>query len=128
MRRSGTNSAIMKIVMTLLVRDEEDILEDTIAYHLAQGVDFFIITDHQSTDRTPDILSKYREAGVAEVLHQADPGFYQGEWVTAMARRAATSLYSTALASPSGSEWNAKCSANSTACSSNRAEYWASTA
>jgi len=80
----------MRLVMTLLVRNEEDILEAHLAYHLAQGIDFFIITDHNSTDRTPDILSKYRQAGVAEVLHQSDPGYYQGEWVTSMARRAAT--------------------------------------
>ena len=40
----------MKLVMTLLVRDEEDIVEDHLVYHLNQGVDFVIATDNNSVD------------------------------------------------------------------------------
>ncbi|MEI8227704.1 MAG: glycosyltransferase family 2 protein [Planctomycetota bacterium] len=79
----------MKIVMTLLVRDEEDILDHNLRYHLAQGVDFFIVMDHMSTDGTPEILDAYRRAGVAEVIPQKHAGYLQGQWVTSMARRAA---------------------------------------
>ena len=32
-------STAMKLVMTLLVRDEEDIVADNLDFHLAQGVD-----------------------------------------------------------------------------------------
>ena len=46
----------MKLVMTLLVRDEEDILAQNLEHHLAQGVDFFVVTDNGSIERTPDIL------------------------------------------------------------------------
>lgn len=79
----------MKIVMTLLVRDEEDILDDNLRYHLARGVDFFIVMDHMSADGTPGILEAYRRAGVAEVIRQEHAGYLQGQWVTWMARRAA---------------------------------------
>lgn len=75
--------------MTLLVRDEEDILDQNLRYHLARGVDFFIVMDHMSTDGTPDILDAYRRVGVAEVILQKHAGYLQGQWVTWMARRAA---------------------------------------
>jgi hypothetical protein len=38
----------MKLVMTLLVRDEQDILADNLDFHLAQGVDEVIVTDNGS--------------------------------------------------------------------------------
>ena len=59
----------MRLVMTLKVRDEEDVLEANLRYHLAQGIDFFIVTDNGSVDRTPEILSRYQAAGL---LHRAD--------------------------------------------------------
>jgi hypothetical protein len=79
----------VKIVMTLLVRDEEDILDHNLRYHLAQGVDFFLVMDHMSTDGTMGILDNYRRAGLAEVFPQKHAGYLQGQWVTWMARRAA---------------------------------------
>lgn len=39
-----------KITMTLLVRNEADILEDNIRFHHAMGVDSFIVMDNLSTD------------------------------------------------------------------------------
>ena len=51
-----------RIVMTLLCRDEEDIIGYNIAYHLAQGVDFVIATDNASRDRTPLVLSSRSRA------------------------------------------------------------------
>lgn len=39
-----------KVVMTLLIRDEEDILEANLAFHLAQGVERFIVMDHLSSE------------------------------------------------------------------------------
>ena len=49
----------MKIVMTMLVRDEEDILDAQLAFHLNAGVDFVIATDHRSEDGTTEILERY---------------------------------------------------------------------
>ncbi|MEA2356013.1 MAG: hypothetical protein QOD61_2142, partial [Solirubrobacteraceae bacterium] len=45
--------------MTLVVRNEEEILETNLDYHFAQGVDFALVTDHDSTDGTPEILDRY---------------------------------------------------------------------
>ncbi|HJM57083.1 MAG TPA: hypothetical protein QF446_07130 [Planctomycetota bacterium] len=42
---------LVRLVMTLLVRNEEDILATNIEYHLARGVDFIIATDNLSDDR-----------------------------------------------------------------------------
>jgi Glycosyl transferase family 2 len=82
----------MKLVMTLKVRDEEDVLGSNLRYHLAQGIDFFIVTDNGSVDRTPEILSAYQRAGLMHLLDDDSPDYFamHGEWVSRMARLAAT--------------------------------------
>jgi hypothetical protein len=78
--------------MTLKVRDEEDILADNLRFHLAQGVDFFVVTDNGSTDSTGEILEGYERAGLAEVTREPSADLHDRghEWVTKMARAAAT--------------------------------------
>ena len=49
----------MLLVYVTVVRDEEEILEANIAYHLAQGVDFVLVADHGSVDATPKILDSF---------------------------------------------------------------------
>ena len=80
----------MKLVMTLLVRDEEDVLAANIDYHRAMGVDFFICTDNKSEDSTPDIIKSYVDAGIAHYIYEGDDNYDQTRWVTRMARLAAT--------------------------------------
>src|SRR5262245_46086870 len=80
----------MRIVMTLLVRDEEDILDEQISFHRAAGVDFFVVTDHDSRDGTLAILGRYAERGVLHVLRETGTEKRQSEWVTRMARMAGT--------------------------------------
>ena len=76
--------------MTLLVRDERDIVEEHLAFHLAAGVDEVIVTDHASTDGTEEVLARYERDGRVRVLREPDGPFRQREWVTHMARLAAT--------------------------------------
>jgi hypothetical protein len=80
----------MRLVMTLLVRDEADIVDAQIAFHLHAGVDFVIATDNRSQDGTTQILERYERAGVLHLLHEDGDDARQQEWVTRMARLAAT--------------------------------------
>ena len=72
----------MKLVMTLLVRDEEDIVEDHLVYHLNQGVDFVIATDNNSVDGTRDVLERFQRLGYVEVIDEPDDTYDQWRWVT----------------------------------------------
>ena len=80
----------MRLVMTLLVRNAAGILRDNLEFHLAQGVDFFIITDNGSEDCTADLVREYVDAGLAELIYEAGDDYSQWRWVTRMARRAMT--------------------------------------
>jgi hypothetical protein len=80
----------MKLVMTLLVRDEADIVDAQIAFHLAAGVDFVIATDNRSEDATTDVLERYEREGRLRLLREDGDDLRQSEWVTRMARLAAT--------------------------------------
>ena len=79
----------MKLVMTLLVRDEEDILALNLEHHLAQGIDSFIVTDNGSRDNTQTILESYKNRGLIEVINEPAETYDQATWVTRMAERAA---------------------------------------
>ena len=78
----------MKLVQTLVVRDEVDIVDDQIAYHLNAGVDFVIASDHQSVDGTTDVLERYvREGHLRRIAVEGE--MRDGPWRTHMARLAA---------------------------------------
>jgi hypothetical protein len=74
--------------MTLLVRDEIDIIRTFLDFHFAEGVDFIIVTDNGSLDGTVDVLAEYQSAGRIEVIHEPPSDYSQGPWVTRMAQRA----------------------------------------
>ena len=76
--------------MTLLVRDEEDIVADNLDFHLAQGVDEVIVTDNGSVDGTLEILRSYEARGLVRIIVEPTDDYSQGRWVTRMARLAAT--------------------------------------
>ena len=80
----------MKLVMTLLARDEADVVDAQLAFHLHAGVDLVIATDNRSQDGTTEILERYERAGRLVLLREEGEDMRQGEWVTRMARLAAT--------------------------------------
>ncbi len=73
------------VIMTLLVRDEADIIERHLRYHANRDIDGLIVTDHQSGDGTRDILEQYKKEGVILALID-EPGvaFDQVAWVHRM--------------------------------------------
>jgi glycosyl transferase family 2 len=80
----------VKLVMTMLVRDEEDILAASFDFHLSQGIDFFLVMDNLSVDGTRDIIESYVRSGVALYLWEPGADYSQARWVTGMARTAAS--------------------------------------
>lgn len=76
--------------MTLLVRDEADIIAANIEFHRAMGVDFFIVMDNRSVDETSEILHDYARQGLVHYIYQSEDDYAQHRWVTRMARIAAT--------------------------------------
>jgi hypothetical protein len=75
--------------MTLLARNEADIIDAHLAFHLNAGVDFVLAIDNGSDDATTEILESYARDGHVE-LTRDDGVLDQGKWVTGLARRAAT--------------------------------------
>ncbi len=80
----------MKVVLTLVVRDEADILDAHLAFHLNAGVDRVLAVDHGSTDGTTEILERYAREGHVRVVREESRRSRQGGWVTHLARQAAT--------------------------------------
>jgi hypothetical protein len=80
----------MKLVMTLLARDEADVVDAQVAFHLHAGVDFVVATDNGSQDGTRQVLDRYERVGVLRLLHEPGRDMRQEKWVTRMARLAAT--------------------------------------
>ncbi|RAZ31628.1 glycosyltransferase family 2 protein [Microbacterium sp. SMR1] len=74
--------------MTLMVRDEVDIIAPMIEYHLSAGVDVLIITDNGSIDGTREVLAEYEEDTRIVVIDHPDHDKNQSARVTEMARRA----------------------------------------
>jgi hypothetical protein len=75
--------------MTLLARNEADIIDAHVAFHLNAGVDFIVAIDNGSDDGTTEILDSYARDGHLQLTRDAGD-LEQSDWVTRMARRAAT--------------------------------------
>src|SRR4029077_16089427 len=80
----------MRVIMTVSVKDEGDVLDAQLAFHLNAGVDFVIATDTGSHDETLAVLERYRQAGVLDLRIDHEQPFRLGDQRTKMARAAAT--------------------------------------
>ena len=75
-----------KLIMTLWVRDEIDIIEHNIEFHLKQGVDFIIASDNGSKDGTKEVFETYQKKGVLYLLDDPIQDHSQAKSVNKMAR------------------------------------------
>lgn len=80
----------MRIAMTLIVRDEADVIEQNLRLHRALGVDGFFVLDNGSTDGTAEVLKRWSDAGIAHVTTDAEATTDEifREWQTRLARLA----------------------------------------
>ncbi len=80
-----------KLIMTMLVKNEAQMLEKNLIFHKQMGVDAFIVTDNNSTDETPEIIKKYQELGwIVDVINERATNYEQKAWVDRMIWRAKT--------------------------------------
>ena len=81
-RFSAEEKRSQRLVMTLLVKNEEILLRGNLNFHLAQGVDHILVTDHGSTDATREILKEYEARGVVTVIEETSKAYHQKAFVT----------------------------------------------
>ena len=74
-----------KLAMTLLVRNEEDIIESNIRFHAKLGVDVFVVMNNGSTDSTVDILRELRKEFPIQLFHQPVHNYQQRQWMFRLA-------------------------------------------
>ncbi|RPG17992.1 MAG: hypothetical protein CBC84_001630 [Pelagibacteraceae bacterium TMED124] len=76
--------------MTLLIRNEEDLIAENILFHFKQGVDQFIVMDNLSSDKTVQIINDLGHFIPIKLISQKEDNYNQSLWVTSMARTAAS--------------------------------------
>jgi Glycosyl transferase family 2 len=79
----------VKLVMALRTRDQVELVDAQISFHLNAGVDFVIVTDHRSEDGTLAILEAYQREGYLRLIRETGDQVRGSEWRTRMARLAA---------------------------------------
>ena len=93
----------MRVILTLLCRNEADIIASTVEFHLRRGVDMILVTDNGSTDDTLPILEAFQRQGVLRLLHEPSHTHDQAVWVSRMSRLAAQEY---------GADWVIPCDAD----------------
>ena len=84
-KRFSQKSQCNVLVMTLVVKNEEDTIENSIRFHHAMGVDGFIVSTHNSTDKTNAILERLKGDGLVwKIYYRTTPDHKHSEWVNEM--------------------------------------------
>jgi hypothetical protein len=81
----GCSAMGKRLVMTLLVRDEIDVVRQNIDFHLRHGVDFVVATDNGSTDGTHETLEEFAHQGTLRLIDESGTDYAQHRWVSRMA-------------------------------------------
>lgn len=75
-------------MMTLVVRDDDDVLDANLRYHLSRGVEHVFLLDHRSTTQTRRIAQRVGGEHLTYLRENGRP-YRQAEWSTTLARMAA---------------------------------------
>lgn len=51
-----------------IIKDEDEAIEEWVAFHLSVGVDYIIVVDNGPSRSLPDILAPYRQTGAVELF------------------------------------------------------------
>ena len=79
----------VRLVLTLLVRDEIELVEANLRHHIRAGAAHIVVTDNGSVDGTRELLGELARELPITVIDEPSPGYEQSAWVTRMARIAA---------------------------------------
>lgn len=83
------NPDYLKLFMTIVCKNEENIIEQQIRFHKEMGVDGFIVLNHNSDDNTLNILEKLKNEGiVAEIITKKAKEHKHHIWVEEMVKLA----------------------------------------
>ncbi len=80
-----------RLVMTILVKDEADIIEANIRTHAKLGVDAFAVMDNNSSDGTREILEKLKDEFEMVIIDEKGD-YKQAKWMLQLARIAKNEL------------------------------------
>lgn len=83
---------VPRIIMSLLVRDEADIIADNIRYHAARGVDAFVVMDNGSSDGTRELLSALSDDHEIRIIDNPATDYRQADWMTQLGKIAARQM------------------------------------
>jgi tetratricopeptide (TPR) repeat protein len=75
----------VRVAMSILVRDEADIIAANVHYHAAMGVQRFIVTDNGSVDGTRELLDTLAQSYQLEIIDEPSHTIDQDHWMTRMA-------------------------------------------
>ena len=79
-----------RLVMTLLVSHEDDLVDATLSYHLSRGVDFVVVIANKAPDAVLEVVQRYVDRGLAHLRVEPGAEHAQARWITRAARLAAT--------------------------------------